>query len=118
MCSRGLREFRGRRLVWNVFFYGSHLGLFIFGWWKQASDPKLAGLNTLKFSVWFSRGAGLCLGYDGALITLPGTLQALSVKSRFIGVTSPPKLHHGSPSETGLAPTSGREPVLPSSDRL
>ena len=51
-----IREFTGRRLVWNLFFYGSHAGLFCFGWWKQASDPKLAGLNTLRFSVWLSRG--------------------------------------------------------------
>jgi len=66
-----IREFTGRRLLWNIFFYGSHGGLFAYGWWKQQSDPKLAGLNTLKFSVWFSRGAGLCLGYDGFLLLLP-----------------------------------------------
>jgi len=46
----------GRQLGWYIFFYGSHLALFSFGWWKQASDVRLAGLNTLKFSVWFSRG--------------------------------------------------------------
>lgn len=39
--------------------------------WKQAHDPRLAGLNTLKFSVWISRGAGLALTFDGALILLP-----------------------------------------------
>jgi len=31
----------------------------------------LAGLNTLKFSVWLSRGAGLVLAFDGALILAP-----------------------------------------------
>jgi len=56
-----IREFKGRRLVWNIFFYGSHIGLFAFGWHKQAADPRLAALNGLKFSVWISRGAGLCL---------------------------------------------------------
>ncbi|KAI9817219.1 MAG: hypothetical protein M1827_001332 [Pycnora praestabilis] len=65
------REFTGRKLVFNVLFHGLHVGLFIFGWWKQASDPRLAGLNTLTFSVWLSRGAGLALSVDGAIILLP-----------------------------------------------
>lgn len=39
--------------------------------WKQASDPRLAGLNTLTFSVWLSRGAGLNLSVDGTIIVLP-----------------------------------------------
>jgi hypothetical protein len=39
--------------------------------YKQFSDPKLAGLNTLTFSVWISRGAGLALSIDGAIILLP-----------------------------------------------
>jgi NADPH oxidase 1 len=39
--------------------------------WKQATDPRLAGLNTLTFSVWISRGAGLVLTVDGTLILLP-----------------------------------------------
>lgn len=42
----------------------------------QASDARLAGLNTLKYSVWFSRGAGLVLGIDGFLILLPGACAA------------------------------------------
>ncbi len=39
--------------------------------WKQAADQRLAGLNTLTFSVWLSRGAGLALSVDGAIIVLP-----------------------------------------------
>ena len=39
--------------------------------WKQATDSRLAGLNTLTFSVWMSRGAGLALSVDGAIILLP-----------------------------------------------
>ncbi|KAH8914471.1 hypothetical protein BT69DRAFT_1326361, partial [Atractiella rhizophila] len=66
-----IREFTGRKLAWNLFYYAGHIAIFSYGWWKQASDPKLAGLNTLKFSVWSSRGAGLCLGVDGALILIP-----------------------------------------------
>ena len=37
----------------------------------QATNKKLAPLNTLTFSVWLSRGAGLNLSIDGALILLP-----------------------------------------------
>jgi len=39
--------------------------------YKQASDLRLAGLNSLTFSVWISRGAGLVLSVDGAMILLP-----------------------------------------------
>ena len=45
----------------------------------QASDEKLAGLNTLKFSVWISRGAGLVLSVDGTLILLPMCRNMLRV---------------------------------------
>lgn len=38
---------------------------------KQAKDPRLAGLNTIGYSVWISRGAGLALAYDGSMILLP-----------------------------------------------
>jgi NADPH oxidase 1 len=37
---------------------------------SQATDQKLALLNTLQFSVWISRGAGLVLAMDGFLIML------------------------------------------------
>jgi len=66
------REFMvPRRLAFNVFFYGLHMGIFAYGWWSQATNLRLAGLNTLKFSVWTSRGAGLVLALDGGLILLP-----------------------------------------------
>lgn len=45
--------------------------LFIIGWWVQQGDERLAPLNTLEFSVWFSRGAGLCLAVDVTLILFP-----------------------------------------------
>ncbi|KAH6701265.1 FAD-binding domain-containing protein [Leptodontidium sp. MPI-SDFR-AT-0119] len=60
----------GSKLVFNFLFHGGHIALFAFGWWKQFNDPKLAGLNTLTFSVWISRGAGLALSVDGAMILL------------------------------------------------
>lgn len=50
------------------------LGLFadvLLSRYKQESEIRLAGLNTLKYSVWISRGAGLVLSIDGTLILLP-----------------------------------------------
>ncbi|KAJ6551794.1 NADPH oxidase [Mycena capillaripes] len=60
-----------RRLVFNVIFYGLHFFLFAYGWHSQQTNQKLAALNLLKFSVWVSRGAGLVLAFDGALILIP-----------------------------------------------
>ncbi|KLO13975.1 NADPH oxidase [Schizopora paradoxa] len=60
-----------RRLLFNILFYGSHIFFFAYGWHSQATNKKLAGLNSLKYSVWSSRGAGLVLAYDGGLILLP-----------------------------------------------
>ena len=37
----------------------------------QYSNIRLAGLNSLLWSVWISRGAGLVLALDGGLILLP-----------------------------------------------
>ncbi|GAA5948535.1 hypothetical protein JCM10213_003893 [Rhodosporidiobolus nylandii] len=71
LLKRVKYELTGRRLLWNIFFYVGHILIFVYGWWKQATDKRLAGLNTLKYSVWTSRGAGLCLGVDGLFIVLP-----------------------------------------------
>lgn len=38
---------------------------------KQATNIRLAGLNSLRWSVWISRGAGLVLAFDGGLILIP-----------------------------------------------
>ncbi|KAI4189088.1 MAG: hypothetical protein L6R41_001695 [Letrouitia leprolyta] len=65
------KQFAPSKILFNTLFHGLHIGLFIFGWWKQATDARLAPLNTLTFSVWLSRGAGLALSLDGALILLP-----------------------------------------------
>ncbi|EIN14132.1 NADPH oxidase isoform 1 [Punctularia strigosozonata HHB-11173 SS5] len=66
------REFlTGRRLAFNVVFYGIHFALFGYGWHSQAVNSKLAGLNTLQWSVWSSRGAGLVLAFDGGMILVP-----------------------------------------------
>ncbi|KAH6708852.1 FAD-binding domain-containing protein [Leptodontidium sp. MPI-SDFR-AT-0119] len=77
----------GSKLVFNFLFHGGHIALFAFGWWKQFNDPKLAGLNTLTFSVWISRGAGLALSVDGAMILLPmcrNILRWVRPKIRFL----------------------------------
>ncbi|KAK2751774.1 hypothetical protein FQN55_009216 [Onygenales sp. PD_40] len=64
-------HFNGSKLIFYFLFHGLQIGLFAYGWWKQAGDPRLAPLNKLTFSVWLSRGAGLVLSVDGALILLP-----------------------------------------------
>lgn len=55
--------------------------------YKQASDERLAGLNTLQYSVWISRGAGLVLSVDGMLILLPvcrNVMKWVRPKLRFL----------------------------------
>lgn len=55
--------------------------------WKQAADARLAGLNTLEYSVWVSRGAGLVLSVDGMLILLPvcrTVMRVVRPKLRFL----------------------------------
>ncbi|KAL9045608.1 MAG: hypothetical protein Q9214_001374 [Letrouitia sp. 1 TL-2023] len=66
-----IKQLAPSKLLFNFLFHGLHVGLFVFGWWKQATDSRLAALNTLTFSVWISRGAGLALSFDGAIILLP-----------------------------------------------
>lgn len=98
------KQIRGTKLLFNVLFWGGHIGLFVFGWYvaslvevlqsmlidnrkKQQNDPRLAGLNTLTFSVWISRGAGLVLSVDGAMILLPmcrNILRYVRPKIRFL----------------------------------
>ncbi|KKY17623.1 putative nadph oxidase [Diplodia seriata] len=60
-----------RKLIFYFFFYGLHIFMFAYGWYKQATDERLAALNLLKWSVWISRGAGLVLSLDTMLIVLP-----------------------------------------------
>ncbi|KAK5692952.1 hypothetical protein LTR97_010428 [Elasticomyces elasticus] len=64
-------QFTSRKLLFYSTFHLFHVFLFIFGWYKQATTASLAALNSLHFSVWFSRGAGLVLSVDVLLILLP-----------------------------------------------
>ncbi|KAI8955576.1 cytochrome b-245 heavy chain subunit beta [Xylaria longipes] len=65
------KQFTTSKLIFHFLFWGFHIGIFAFGWYKQAHDPKLAALNTLKWSVWISRGAGFVLSFDTTFILLP-----------------------------------------------
>ncbi|EPE06185.1 nadph oxidase [Ophiostoma piceae UAMH 11346] len=65
------KQFTPQKIIFHILFWGFHWFLFAYGWYKQAKDIRLAGLNSLKFSVWISRGAGLVLTVDGMLILLP-----------------------------------------------
>ncbi|TNY18171.1 NADPH oxidase [Rhodotorula diobovata] len=87
--TRVKHELTGRRLLWNLFFYVGHLLIFVYGWIKQAHDARLAGLNSLRYSVWISRGAGLCLGVDGLLIVLPVLRNCIRIARPLIGWAVP-----------------------------
>ena len=65
------KQLTAQKLLFHVIFWGAHWGIFAYGWWKQFSDIRLAGLNTLLYSVWISRGAGLILSVDAMVILLP-----------------------------------------------
>jgi len=88
----GLRSFiqsqlTTSKLFFNLLFHGFHVALFILGWKKQQNDPRLAGLNTLTFSVWISRGAGLVLSVDISMILLPmcrNILKFIRPKLKFL----------------------------------
>ncbi|CAG8473681.1 19469_t:CDS:2 [Dentiscutata erythropus] len=90
LSSRLSKEFTLKRLTFWIFWFGSHIFLFILGYLKQKDDPSLDNLNVLGLSVWTSRGAGLCLAYDGSLILLPVLrniikyLRALSFLNKLI----------------------------------
>ncbi|GAA5843443.1 hypothetical protein JCM5353_006964 [Sporobolomyces roseus] len=89
VAHRIKHELTGRRLVWNVFFYLGHFFAFGYGWYKQAHDPRLAALNKLQYSVWISRGAGLCLGIDGLFIILPLLRNLIRFVRPWLGLLIP-----------------------------
>ncbi|QIW98210.1 hypothetical protein AMS68_003728 [Peltaster fructicola] len=66
-----MKQLTWRKLLFYGIFHGFHIFIFIFGWWKQITDTRLSPLNSLTFSVWISRSAGLCLTIDILLILLP-----------------------------------------------
>lgn len=60
-----------RTIVFWALWPAVQIAVFSFGWISQMTDDRLAALNTLRYSVWTSRGAGLVLAMDGVLILLP-----------------------------------------------
>ncbi|KAH7345803.1 NADPH oxidase [Pyrenochaeta sp. MPI-SDFR-AT-0127] len=66
-----LRYFTFRKLAFHGVFWGAHWALFAYGWFAQATDKRLAGVNALRYSIWISRGAGLVLSVDTSLLLLP-----------------------------------------------
>ncbi|KAI9193461.1 ferric reductase NAD binding domain-containing protein [Polychytrium aggregatum] len=67
----GLWEITPRRVIFYVLWTAIHVGLFVFGYIKQKDDPELFVLDSLGASVFTSRGAGLVLAFDCALLLLP-----------------------------------------------
>src|SRR2546423_2052911 len=75
-----------RRLIFSTIWILVHTGLFVYAWSfpysngirnrlinriRQGTDQRLAQTNTVGYSVSLSRGAGLCIVFDTALILLP-----------------------------------------------
>lgn len=54
-------------LFWTI-YTGIHVGLFVFGWYKQMNDTDLEVFNQLGPSVLLSRAAGLVLCFDCTLL--------------------------------------------------
>ena len=76
-----------RKIIFYTLWWTFQWGIFAIGWWKQADDIRLAALNTLTFSVWMSRGAGLILSVDVMLILLPmcrNLLRFIRPKFKFL----------------------------------
>ncbi|KAI9139688.1 NADPH oxidase [Paraphysoderma sedebokerense] len=76
MAFRGVHK---RTIIFWIFWVFLHASVFIGGWYKQAADPQLKFLNQLRLSVWSSRGAGLALSMDGALLLLPMCRNLMAV---------------------------------------
>ncbi|TPX59307.1 hypothetical protein SpCBS45565_g07765 [Spizellomyces sp. 'palustris'] len=68
-----------RKFGFYVFWVILHVGTWIYGFYKQKNDAELALLNSIGGSVWSSRGAGLVLGLDCALLVLPMCRNLISM---------------------------------------
>ncbi|BCR82742.1 putative NADPH oxidase (NoxA) [Aspergillus chevalieri] len=64
-------HFTSAKLLFYSLFWSVHIALLPAGWYIQASDSRLSALNTLRYSVWISRGSALVLSLDATLIMLP-----------------------------------------------
>ncbi|KAJ3035742.1 hypothetical protein HDV00_003455 [Rhizophlyctis rosea] len=60
-----------KALTFWIVWLAAHVALFVFGFIKQKDDAELWLLNSIKWSVYTSRGAGLVLALDCALLLLP-----------------------------------------------
>jgi len=65
------KQFTASKIIFHLLFWSFQWVIFGYGWYSQLTNERLAGLNTLKFSVWLSRGAGLSLAVNGTLILIP-----------------------------------------------
>ncbi|KAF9579490.1 hypothetical protein BGW38_004234, partial [Lunasporangiospora selenospora] len=62
----------------------SHGAIFVYGFQLQRTDKELSNINTIGTSIFFSRGAALCLAFDMALIMIPVCRKLLSYISRIM----------------------------------
>jgi NADPH oxidase 1 len=57
-----------RLIKFHSIFWGLHLAVFVYGWYKQQNDSELRILNTIGNSVLASRGAAMVLSVDCAML--------------------------------------------------
>lgn len=66
--------------LWIVF----QSSIFLLGFFLQKNNPGLSTLNELSFSVYISRGAGLCLAINPMLMLLPMCRHTITLIRRYI----------------------------------
>ncbi|KAF9167379.1 hypothetical protein DFQ26_004858 [Actinomortierella ambigua] len=59
-----------------------HLAVFVYGFQLQRLDSELSNINRIGWSIYFSRGAALCLAMDMVLIMIPACRKLLSLLAR------------------------------------
>ncbi|KAI8810152.1 ferric reductase NAD binding domain-containing protein [Cladochytrium replicatum] len=75
----GLWEITPKRLAWYLFWFSSNVALYVYGFFKQKNDPGLTLLNSIGYSVYLSRGAGLVMCYTCTALLLPVCRNLIAV---------------------------------------
>lgn len=78
----GLTPTQRRYLFWTVFIL-SHIGLFVYGFLRQKNDPGMKKVNTIGYTIFVSRGAGLVITLDVLLVLLPMCRNLITVLRSF-----------------------------------
>ncbi len=71
-------------ILWCLF----QIGIFLLGFFLQKTNKDLSLLNRLQYSVYISRGAGLCLAITPSMLILPLCRRTITLLRRFIPWTN------------------------------